>query len=199
MRSIRELISPQVMSANLRFRIPSLFETAFSGVRLPPPRGQSVRGWGESAAESNPLQPLLPLMRTNYPVLNASGLILQIIVCVPNHFVLRSVGQMLLAYASLGEGLNSLKNQPGGLVCVSALPGESGPGSCYSVSQHQNIILIKNLSAPNSSLYLRLFLSLITAKLFQSHFFYIRPICLHSSPLMGPTQEQNREKTFNGM
>lgn len=171
MRSIRELISPQVMSANLRFRIPSLFETAFSGVRLPPPRGQSVRGWGESAAESNPLQPLLPLMRTNYPVLNASGLILQIIVCVPNHFVLSSIGQMLLASASLGEGLNSLKNQPGGLVCVSALPGESGPGSCYSISQHQNIILIKNLSAPNSSLYLRLFLSLITAKLFQSHFF----------------------------
>lgn len=141
-------------------------------------------------------------MRTNYPVLNASGLILQIIVCVPNHFVLHSIGQMLLASASLGEGLNSLKNQLGGLVYVNALPRESSPGSLLkscSVSQHQNIILIKKLSAPNSSLYLRLFLSLITAKLFQSHFFYIRPICLHSSPLMGPTQEQNREKTFNGM
>lgn len=141
--------------------------------------GAVCPGLGRVGRRINPLQPLLPLMRTNYPVLNASGLILQIIVCVPNHFVLRSVGQMLLASASLGEGLNSLKNQPGGLVCVSALPGESGPGSCYSVSQHQNIIPLKT-SAPNSSLYLRLFLSLITAKLFQSHFFYIRPICLHS-------------------
>ena len=71
-------------------------------------------------------------MRTNYPVLNASGLILQIIVCVPNHFVLHSVGQMLLASASLGEGLNSLKNQLGRLVYVNALPRVSSPGSCYS-------------------------------------------------------------------
>lgn len=198
MRSIRELISPQVMSANLRFRIPSLFETAFSGVRLPPPRGAVCSGLGRVGHRIKPFaaapaadENKLPSFECKWPDSPDN--------CVPNHFVLRSIGQMLLASASLGEGLNSLKNQPGGLVCVSALPGESGPGSCYSVSQHQNIILIKNLSAPNSSLYLRLFLSLITAKLFQSHFFYIRPICLHSSPLMGPTQEQNREKTFNGM
>lgn len=35
-------------------------------------------------------------------------------------------------FCQLDEGLNSLQNQLGGLVCVSALPRESCPGFCYS-------------------------------------------------------------------
>ena len=54
MQSIRELISPQVMSVNLCFRIPSLFETAFSGMRLPPPWGAVCPGLGRVACRIEP-------------------------------------------------------------------------------------------------------------------------------------------------
>lgn len=108
---------------------------------------------------------------------------------------------MLHASASLGEGLDSMKNQLGGLADVDALPRKRHAGSCYpratlslstgispslKTSLLQIAPLLKAVSFPN-----------LGKAVIKSVFFYIRPICLHSSLLMGPTQKQNRKKTLN--